>query len=76
MTLDMTEVCGKIPSHVRVITVHGHEDETIPVRDAHSFAELLPGKQLKVVSGADHNFSQKEHTDQLIAVLLEFFTAS
>lgn len=74
MTIDMSEICSRINPKTTVLTIHGDEDATIPVADAHSFAERLPGKKLIIIKGGDHNFSKKQHSDQLIQILVEFFS--
>ena len=74
MTIDMAEVCSRINPQTTVLTVHGDEDATIPIADAYSFSERLPGKKLIVIKGGNHNFSEKEHSDQLFQILVGFFT--
>ena len=76
MTIDMADISSRIPSDIRVITVHGSDDSTIPVKDAQEFAKLLPGNNLVVIEGADHNYTVQEHADQLVNVLADFFTES
>lgn len=41
----------------KVLTIHGTEDETIPVADAHEFDKVLPNNELVVVEGATHRFA-------------------
>ncbi len=43
------------------------------VEDAHSFAKLLPGKQLVVVEDADHNYTNPAHSKQLVEQVTQFF---
>lgn len=75
VTIDMAEICSQIDPKTMILTVHGDKDATIPIADAHSFAERLPGKKLTVIEGGDHNFSQKQHSEQLIKILVAFFTS-
>ena len=49
-----------------MLTVHGSDDETIPVADAHRYAERLAGARLLVVDGADHNYRTPGAADTLI----------
>jgi pimeloyl-ACP methyl ester carboxylesterase len=43
----------------QLLTVHGAADETIPVCDAHMFAERLAGRhRLHIMEGASHFFTQ------------------
>ncbi|CAN0556870.1 unnamed protein product, partial [Ectocarpus sp. 8 AP-2014] len=41
----------------KVLTIHGTEDETIPVADAYEFDKVLPNNELVVVEGATHRFA-------------------
>lgn len=54
----------------QVLTVHGSDDETIPVADAHAYAERLVGGRLLVVDGADHNYKQPAATNALIKAVV------
>jgi uncharacterized protein len=60
MNLDMAKVAGSIPISVCVMTIHGAEDRTIPVDDAHEFDKLVQNHVLSVVPDASHNFNGKE----------------
>jgi uncharacterized protein len=60
LQLDMGRVARSIPASVRVLTVHGADDQTIPVADAHEFDKLVSNHVLAVIPGASHNFSGKE----------------
>lgn len=51
----------------QVLTIHGSDDETIPVADAHAYAERLAGGRLLVVDGADHNYTTPGAADTLIS---------
>lgn len=76
MTIDMAEICSRISPELKILTIHGKEDETIPVADAQSFADRLPGGHICVIDGADHNYSKPEHAEKLIELLVDFFTKS
>jgi uncharacterized protein len=60
LQLDMGRVARSIPASVRVLTVHGADDQTIPVADAHEFDKLVSNHVLAVIPGASHNFSGNE----------------
>ena len=66
MRLDMAAVCARIDPTIAVLTIHGSDDDRIPVADARRYAAQLPGSRLHIISGADHNFSAKEHSAELI----------
>ena len=72
MTLDMADVCSRIPDSVEVLTIHGTADTRIPVEDAHSFAEQLKGSRLVTIIDADHKFTQKDHAQTMIAQAVAF----
>ncbi|KAK6147706.1 hypothetical protein DH2020_018618 [Rehmannia glutinosa] len=62
---------AKLSKHMyRVLTVHGSEDEIIPVEDALEFAKIIPNYQLQIIEGADHRYSS--HQDELASVVLRF----
>jgi len=54
----------------RVLTVHGSEDEVIPVEDAKEFAKIIPNHKLEIVEGANHGYT--EHQSQLVSTVMEF----
>ena len=80
MALDVAGACARIAAappgrRVRFLTVHGSADAVIPVRDARLFAEAVPGSGLRVVEGADHNFTQPAQRAEMVAAVVEFFAA-
>ena len=72
MTLDMADVCDRIPDSVEVLTIHGTADARIPVEDAHSYAEQLKGSRILIIEDADHSFTQKDHAHTMIAQAVAF----
>ena len=69
LSLDM-DAPARAVKRSQVLTVHGSDDETIPVADAHAYAERLVGGRLLVVDGADHNYKQPAATDALIEAVV------
>ncbi|CAM9121322.1 unnamed protein product, partial [Ectocarpus fasciculatus] len=53
--LDMKKTAAAI-TRSKVLTVHGTEDETIPVADAYEFDKVLLNNELVIVEGATHRF--------------------
>lgn len=53
-----------------MLTVHGSEDEVIPVADAKVFARIIPNHHLKIIEGANHGYSA--HQDELISAVMPF----
>ncbi|KAB2079855.1 hypothetical protein ES319_A05G031300v1 [Gossypium barbadense] len=70
LSLDMHEVCLKIPRECRVLTVHGSADEIIPVGDALEFAKIIPNHKLHIVEGANHNYTS--YQTELASVVLNY----
>jgi len=60
---------GSLTAAVRQVT----RDLPRQVEDAHSFAELLPGSRLVVVTDADHNYTNPAHSQQLVQEVTRFF---
>lgn len=70
LNINMHDACLSIGASCRVLTVHGSEDEVIPVADAKVFAKIIPNHQLKIIEGANHGYSA--HQDEFIAAVLPF----
>ncbi|XP_061367826.1 uncharacterized protein LOC133310842 isoform X2 [Gastrolobium bilobum] len=65
--------CLSIPENCRVLTVHGSMDETVPAEDALEFAKFISNHELRIVEGADHEYSCQQ--DELNCLVLEFIKA-
>ncbi|ESQ45815.1 hypothetical protein EUTSA_v10010563mg [Eutrema salsugineum] len=70
LNTDMHEACLKIDKECRVLTVHGSDDEVIPVEDAKEFAKIIPNHKLEIVEGADHCYTK--HQSELVSTVMEF----
>ncbi|CAM9552706.1 unnamed protein product [Hapterophycus canaliculatus] len=66
--LNMKKTAGAI-KRSKVLTIHGTEDETIPVADAHEFDKALPNSELVVVEGATHRFATKPEQVEVMNAL-------
>lgn len=66
LSLDM-DGPARVVARTQVLTVHGSDDETIRVADAHAYAERLAGGRLLVIDGADHNYRAPGAADALIS---------
>ncbi|CAM9647621.1 unnamed protein product [Ectocarpus fasciculatus] len=53
----------------KVLTIHGTEDETIPVADAYEFDKVLANNELVVVEGATHRFATEPEQLQVMKAL-------
>ena len=53
----------------KVLTIHGSEDETIPVADAHEFDKVLLNNELVVVEGATHRFATEPEQEAVMKAL-------
>lgn len=56
----------------KVLTIHGTEDETIPVADAHEFAKVIAQHELVVVEGATHRFATEPEQTAVIEALAPY----
>ena len=56
----------------KVVTVHGTDDETIPVADAREFAKVLPNNDLAIIEGATHRFSTEREQREVMKVLSRY----
>lgn len=70
LNTNMHEAGLKVDPDCRVLTVHGSEDEVIPVEDALEFAKIIPNHELRIIEGANHNYNS--HRDELASVVLAF----
>jgi alpha/beta superfamily hydrolase len=71
LSLDMSAAVKAI-SLTEVLTIHGSADTTIPVEDAHSFAQDIKTHSLTVIDGADHSF--RNHVDVLTKRITGYLT--
>ncbi|KAM7519622.1 hypothetical protein LguiB_018584 [Lonicera macranthoides] len=53
-----------------VLTVHGSDDEVIPVEDAYEFDKIIPNHKLHIIEGADHGYTS--HQPQLVSLVVPF----
>ena len=66
----MHEAGLKIDKNCKVLTLHGSDDEVIPVEDAMEFAKIIPNHELKIIEGANHGYNK--HRDELCSVVVAF----
>nr|GEX85684.1 alpha/beta hydrolase fold protein [Tanacetum cinerariifolium] len=70
LNTNMHEAGLKIDKDCKVLTVHGSEDEFIPVEDAFEFAKIIPNHKLQIIEGANHGYDK--HRDELASAVLAF----
>ena len=58
--------------HCPVLVVHGTADQIVPVTDSEDLIGVLYRKDLLLIGGADHNFTNPQHLDSLIAGIIEW----
>ncbi|VVB14175.1 unnamed protein product [Arabis nemorensis] len=71
LTTNTHEACLSIHENCRVLTVHGSNDRIVPVTEASEFARYIKNHKLRLIEGADHEFTY--HQDQLASIVLSFF---
>lgn len=55
-----------------MLTIHGKDDETIPVADAYEFDRVLPNNELVIVDGATHRFATAPEQIKVIEALAPY----
>ncbi|KAK1354907.1 putative feruloyl esterase [Heracleum sosnowskyi] len=70
LNTNMHEACLNIDNTCRVLTVHGSDDEVIPVEDAIEFDKIIPNHKLHIVEGANHSYTS--HQAELASVVVPF----
>ena len=60
-------------SSVRVLTIHGYEDEVVPVHDAFRFDEEIANHNLHVIKQADHNFNGLKYIDEMVLKMVTHY---
>lgn len=74
LNTDMRAASVSISKECRFFTVHGSADETIPVEDACEFAKLIPNHELRIIEGANHNYTT--HRKEVADTVVDFITSS
>ncbi|XP_038699775.1 uncharacterized protein LOC119997065 isoform X2 [Tripterygium wilfordii] len=67
---NMHETCFLIDPNCRVLTIHGSDDEIIPVEDAVEFSKIIPNHKLHIMEGANHGYTS--HQAELSSIVLNF----
>ncbi|CAM6126584.1 unnamed protein product [Calypogeia fissa] len=70
LATDTDAAARSISNDVRVLTIHGDEDEIVATSDAHEFAKRIPNHVLKIIVGGNHNYEQSQK--ELSTLVLEF----
>ncbi|WOG94237.1 hypothetical protein DCAR_0313530 [Daucus carota subsp. sativus] len=70
LNTNIHEACLNIDNTCRVLTVHGSDDEVIPVEDAMEFDKIIPNHKLHIVEGANHSYTS--HQIELASVVVPF----
>jgi hypothetical protein len=53
-----------------ILIIHGSEDDVIRIERAYKTRKLFSDAELKIIEGADHNFTKKQHEKELIKLTL------
>ncbi|KMT17938.1 hypothetical protein BVRB_2g034590 isoform C [Beta vulgaris subsp. vulgaris] len=70
LSTDVPSACHLISEDCRVLTIHGSMDQIVPVKDALEFDEVIANHTLRIIDGADHEFTL--HQNELVQVALDF----
>ncbi|XP_050388131.1 uncharacterized protein LOC126805078 [Argentina anserina] len=74
LSTDMHESCLLIGKECQVLTVHGSDDEIIPVDDAVEFSKIIPNHKLHIVRGANHCYTS--HQAELASVVVDYINTA
>eukprot|EP00985_Skeletonema_marinoi_P000326 scaffold116_cov139-Skeletonema_marinoi.AAC.3 len=62
-------------SSVRVLTIHGHQDEVVSVQNAFRFDEEIANHSLHVIKQANHNFNGIKYLDEMVEQIVTFYNS-
>lgn len=71
---DMEEAASRI-KYTQVFTIHGAADEVIPIADAHAFDRCIKQHYLRVLPGANHNYTDPDHAQLLVQQVVQWVAA-
>ncbi|KAJ8766918.1 hypothetical protein K2173_011736 [Erythroxylum novogranatense] len=74
LNTDMHKACLEIDRDCRVFTVHGSDDEIIPLEDAYEFSKIIPNHNLHIIDGANHSYTS--HQVEVVSIVLDFIKAN
>ena len=66
---DISETVSRIEA--KVLTIHGGQDETVNVRNAHYFAETIKNHVIHIIPEANHNFNGFRFVDEVVDKIKE-----
>lgn len=55
---DLRKAAQTIPKEIRVMSVHGSEDEAVSVENAYACDKIIGNHTLRIIDGADHMYSK------------------
>ncbi|CAH9136707.1 unnamed protein product [Cuscuta epithymum] len=70
LNTDLHKACLQIDKGCRVFTIHGSNDDIIPVEDAFELDKVIQNHKLHIIEGASHDFMA--HQDDLISTAVSF----
>ena len=65
----------KRDSSIRVLTIHGYEDEVVPVQDAFRFDKEIANHLLHVINEANHNFNGLKYLDEMVSKIVTHYNS-
>jgi dipeptidyl aminopeptidase/acylaminoacyl peptidase len=54
------------------IIVHGDADESVPVSQSIKISKLIPDCRLVLIKGANHRYTERSHTQQMLKAISDF----
>jgi dienelactone hydrolase len=62
-------------SSVRVLTIHGYEDEAVPVQDAFRYDKEIANHNLYVIKKANHTFNGLRFLDEMVFKIFNHYNS-
>ena len=62
-------------SSIRVLTIHGHEDEAVPIQDAYRYDKEIANHKLYVIRKANHTFNGLKYLDEMVFKIFSHYNS-
>ena len=58
-----------------MLTIHGNEDEVVPIQDAFRFDQEIANHDLYVIKEANHNFNGLKFIDEMVFKIVNHYNS-
>ncbi|MFA5926044.1 MAG: alpha/beta hydrolase [Parcubacteria group bacterium] len=59
---------------IPTLIVHGDADTSVPIEQSDKLVEILPNGKLEIIPGADHHYSNPEHYQKHLDLIVDFIS--